>query len=153
GLWDRRFGKDPSIVGKTIRVNEVATTVIGVMPRGFTFPADAELWVTLTPIPAVDKREARNMIVTGRMRDEATPESVRSEMSTITHNLELAYPNTNHGIRADIMTFNDLFLGPDFRNLFLAMMGAVAFVLLIACANVANMMLARAAGRSREISV
>ena len=153
GLWERRYGKNPSIVGKTIRVNEVATTVIGIMPRGFNFPGDAELWVTLTPTPAVEKREARGMIIAGRMRDDATIQSVRSEMSTITRNLEAAYPNTNQGITADITTFNDRFVGPDIRTLFLAMMGAVGFVLLIACANVANMLLARAAGRSREISI
>src|SRR5262249_7166658 len=153
GLWERRYGKNPSIVGKTIRINEVATTVIGIMPRGFNFPGDAELWVTLTPTPAGEKREAGGLIIAGRMRDDATIQSVRSEMSTITRNLEAAYPNPNQGITADIATFNDRFVGPDIRTLFLAMMGAVSFVLLIACANVANMLLARAAGRSREISI
>lgn len=153
GLWERRYGKNPSIVGQTIRVNEVPTTVIGVMPRGFSFPNDAELWTPMTPAPASEKREARNMIVVGRMADGMTLKSARSEMETISLNLEKAYPATNQGIVANVRTFSEQFVGPNLRNLFLAMMGAVFFVLLIACANVANMLLARAVGRSREVSI
>ncbi len=153
GLWERRYGKNTALIGQTIRVNEVVTNVIGVMPPGFSFPNDTDLWIPAVPNPSMEKREGRNWVVFGRMAVGATLGSPTAEMKGITHNLEIAYPATNQGISASVQTFTDMFVGPQLRSLFLAMMGAVGFVLLIACANIANMLLARAVGRSREISI
>ena len=154
GIWETRYGKNPAIIGQTIRINDVPTTVVGVMQRGIVFPGQADLWTPL--IPSADekqKREVRNFSVIGLLAPGATEKSAGAEMETITHNLQIAYPVTNQGISGVVHTFSEEFNGPQITALFLALMGAVGFVLLIACANVANLLLARAIGRSREISI
>jgi putative ABC transport system permease protein len=152
GLWESRYGRNTALIGQTIHVDGVVTNVIGVMPQGFAF-FNEDLWMPARPIPEMEKREMRSWIVFGRLKDDATPKSAAAEMETISRNLAAAYPLTNQGLVTDIQTFTEVFMGPGFENLFIAMMGAVSFVLLIACANVANMLLARAVGRSREISI
>ena len=153
GLWERRYGSDRSIVGQTIRIGGTQTTVIGVMPRGFSFPFDVDLWVPLVPTPDFEKRNVRDLVAFGRLRDGATVSAARAEMTTIGRNLQTSYATTNQGIDVWVRTYSEFYLGPDIRAIFLAMMGAVGFVLLIACANVANLLLGRAVVRSREISV
>ena len=153
GLWERRYGKDHSIIGRTVRMNDVPTTVIGVMPRGLMFPGVSDLWIPLVPAANWEKREARNLIAFGRMRQGVTVKSARAELETIARRLETAYPETNQGIVPVVQTFNEQFNGPKITVMFTALLGAVAFVLLIACANVANLLLGRAVGRSREISI
>ena len=153
GLWERRYGKDPSILGKTVRINAVATTWIGVMARDMRFPANGEVFLPMVPEGNFLKREWRGLIAFGWMAGGATVASTRSEIEAIAHHLELAYPATNQDIFPRVLTYNEAFNGPQNTTLFLAMLGAVGFVLLIACANVANLMLARAVARSREISI
>jgi putative ABC transport system permease protein len=156
GFFERRYGKDPAIVGRTVRINGVPTTVIGVMPQGFSFPQNEDLWVPLVPTPSVLKRENRDTwFVLGRMADGVTAESARAEMEIIGRRLGSAYPLTNQGQNRlpHVQNFHEFFIGPNATMIYEAMLGAVAFVLLIACANLANLMLARAIGRSREISV
>jgi putative ABC transport system permease protein len=154
GLWENRYGKNPGIIGQTIRVNDVPTTVIGVMKRGIVFPGQADLWTPLIPSAAdKEKREQRNLTAIGLLAPGVSQKSASAEIETITHNLQTAYPATNKGISGVVHTFTEEFNGPQLTSLFLALMGAVAFVLLIACANVANLLLARAVGRSREISI
>jgi putative ABC transport system permease protein len=153
GLWERRYGKDPSVVGRTVRLNDVPTTIIGVMPSGLTFPGQSDLWTPYVPGPNSEKRESRGLIAFGRMREGIGIKSVRTEMETIARRLEGAYPTTNQGIAALVQTFNEAFNGPQITVMFSALLGAVGFVLLIACANVANLLLARAVSRSREISI
>jgi putative ABC transport system permease protein len=153
GLWERRYGKDPTLIGRTIRINGAATTVIGVMPRGFIFPFNQDLWMSLVPTANSEKRETRDFIVFGRMAQGVTVKQVRAEMETIGRDLASAYPVTNHAWIPEVQTYNEFFVGPTVTSTFEAMLGAVGFVLLIACANVANLMLARNAERSREISI
>jgi putative ABC transport system permease protein len=153
GLWERRYGKDPAVVGRVVRMNGVPTTIIGVMPRDFAFPNNADLWVPLVPTPDSEKRELRNLIVFGRLREGATLLTARAEMDTISRNLERAYPATNQSFTASVRTYQEQVIGPQIRIIFTAMFVAVGFVLLIACANVANLQLARAVKRSREISI
>ena len=155
GIWKTRYGGDPSTVGRVIAVNEIAATVIGVMPEGFKFPTNADLWMPLEQLPRLteQKRDARNLDVFGRLADGATLEQARGEFVTIASNLARDHPDTNKDIKALVMSFNDRVNGGPVRLVFLSLMGAVAFVLLIACANVANLLLARSAARSREISV
>jgi predicted permease len=153
GLWERRYGKDPSILGQSARINEVPTIWIGVLSPNIRFPANRDLYLPLVPEGDFLKRESRGLIALGWMADSATVASTRSEIQAIGHNLELAYPATNQDIVPVVRTYNEFYNGPGNTTLFLAMLGAVGFVLLIACANVANLMLARAVARSREISI
>lgn len=156
GLWERRFGKDPAIVGRPIRMNGAAATVIGVMPQGFSFPQKQDLWVPLVPTPEVRKRDARDTwFVFGRLAPGATIASARAELEAIGRRLGDAYPLTNRGrnLIPYVQTFNEFFFFGNENTVYWSMWGAVGFVLLIACANLANLTLARAIGRSREISV
>jgi putative ABC transport system permease protein len=152
-MWEDRYGKDPAILGQSIRINSVPTTIVGVMQNGLRFPIDAELWTALRPGADAEKRGARNLGAFGHMTASATEKQAKAEMLSIGHNLEAAYPETNKGISAVTRTFSEEFNGPEINLLLAALMGAVLFVLLIACANVANMLLARAVERSREISI
>ena len=155
-FWQRRFGKDPSVVGRTIRMNGAPATVIGVMPQGFPFPQKQDLWVPLIPTPEVRKREARDKwFAFGRLAPGATIAGARAEMEIIGRRLGAAYPLTNQGrnLLPFVQTFNEFFFFGNENEVYWSMWGAVGFVLLIACANLANLMLARALGRSREISL
>jgi putative ABC transport system permease protein len=153
GLWERRYGKDNSVIDRVISINGTPTSVIGVMPRDFGFPFTADLWTPLTPTTDSEKREVRNLVAFARMADGVTLNSARAEMETISRNLQSAYPATNQGIDAWVRTFNEFYVGTWLTTIFAAMLGAVSFVLLIACANVANLLLGRAVGRMREISI
>jgi putative ABC transport system permease protein len=153
GLWQRRYGSNREIVGQTIRINGTQTTVLGVMPRGFAFPFDADVWMPFVPKADSEKREARGFVAFGRLKDGTTASAARAEMATIGRNLQSSYPATNQGIDIWVRTYSEFYLGPFITTIFLAMLGAVGFVLLIACANVANLLLGRAVVRSREISI
>ena len=154
GFWERRYGRDAGIIGQTVRVNGISTTVIGVMPRWFSFPETQDLWMPMVRTSERSKRDNReSWFVFGRMADGASIESARTEMATIGKRLEAAYPQTDRAIVPEVRSFRDFFLDPNETLLYVSMLGAVAFVLLIACANLANLMLARAIGRAREISI
>jgi predicted permease len=154
GFWERRYGKDPNIVGRTLRMNGALTTVIGVMPQGFSFPQKVDVWVPLVQTPRVMKRENRDTwMVVARLAEGVSVESARAEMEIIGRRLAAEYPVTNHDLLPEIQTFTQFFIGPNGALIYGSMWGAVGFVLLIACANLANLLLARAIGRSREISV
>ena len=153
GLWERRYGKDANILGRIVKLNGTPTSIIGVMPKGLTFPFDGDLWFPLVPTADSEKRELRDLIAFGRLTDGATLESARAEMQTIGHNLAMAYPVTNQNFAPVVWTYNRFYVGAEITTIFLAMLVAVSFVLLIACANVANLLLARAVSRSREISI
>jgi predicted permease len=152
-IWTNRYGRSPSVIGMTLRINDVPTTVIGVMRPEFRFPIDSDLWVPYIPVPRSEKREARDLGAIGKLAPGVTERAATTEMNTITANLARAYPDTNQGIVAVVHTFEEEFAGPGIEALIFALMGSVLFVLLIACANVANMLLARAVERAREISI
>jgi putative ABC transport system permease protein len=152
-LWQRRFGGDPNILNKTITINGFARTVIGVMSEGFNFPRSGEVYAPLQITPELaQSRSNHAYYVIGRLKPGVSIESAQAEIDNITARLEQQYPEANTGwgatvfpIVADIVREYDTALW--------VMMGAVGFVLLIACVNVANLMLARASGRQREIAL
>jgi len=152
-LWERRYGKEASIIGRTIRLNGTPTTVIGVMPRGFSFPFNGEMWLPLVSKPDFEKREARNFVVFARLVDGVTLQSARAEMDVIGRNLARAYPLTNQNFASVVQNYNEFYIGPDVTAIFVAMLAGVGFVWLIACADVANLSLARGVSRSREMSI
>jgi putative ABC transport system permease protein len=155
GVWKNRYGSDPSVIGKTIRVNDVPSVVIGVMPEGFKFPNNGDVWQPLSTIVDLEKqkRNARGIQVMGRLAPGVTRQQATAELVAIGQALAQDYPDTNKDVRPQVQTFNDRVTGGPIKPIFLSLMGAVVFVLLIACANVANLLLARSAHRSREVSV
>jgi putative ABC transport system permease protein len=155
GVWKNRYGSDPAMIGRTIRINDNPSVVIGVMPDGFKFPSNADLWQPLSTITdlTTQKRNARGFQVFGHLAPNVSQEQARAEMIAIGQRLATEYSDTNKDIQPKVQTFNEQMNGGPIRAIFLSLMGAVAFVLLIACANVANLLLARSAARAREISV
>ena len=155
GMWMNRYGSNPSVIGRVIRINDVPTTVIGVMPDNFKFPFNTDLWLPLGMLPGLEdaRRNTRNLQVFGRLAPGVSREQAQSELINISRKLESENPETNKDIQARVLTFNESQNGGPIRAVFLSLMGAVAFVLLIACANVANLLLARSTNRAREISV
>ena len=154
-MFLNRYGSNPSVIGRTIRVNDIPATVIGVMPEGFKFPFNTDLWMPLAQIPNLEdqKRNSRPLQAFGHLAPGVSREQAQSELVNISRKLESDNPDTNKDVQARVQTFNESQNGGQIRTVFLSLMGAVAFVLLIACANVANLLLSRATNRAREISV
>ncbi|MDP9170430.1 MAG: ABC transporter permease, partial [Acidobacteriota bacterium] len=156
GFWERVYGKDPAILGHIVRINGTPTAVIGIMPRGFSFPQKQDLWVPLIPTPEIRKRDARGAwFVFGRLNEGVTLLGARAEMEGIGRRLGSAYPRTNQGrnLIPYVQNFNEFFFFENENVVYRSMWGAVGFVLLIACANLANMVLVRTMARAREISL
>jgi predicted permease len=153
GLWQTRYGGDPAILGRTIRVNEVPSRVIGVMPQGMKFPATSEMWIPLVPDGEMRRRSSRILGLFGRLRAGATRQQAQAELTAFSEGAAQRFPDTNKGFGVFVQPYNERFNGGPIRLVFLSLMGAVALVLLIACANVANLLLARSAGRAREMAV
>ncbi len=153
GLWRADFGADSGIVGKTIEVNGEKYTVAGVMPANFRFPfTQAEAWVPLTPEPVQLNRANRSVDITGRLKPGATLAQAQAEMNTIFARLAVQYPDTNTGRRVMLRTLQEQRVR-NVRVEFTILLGAVLFVFLIGCANVANLLLARAASRVKEYAI
>ncbi len=149
GLWQRRFGADPAVIGKTVKVEGDACAVIGVMPDGFKFPGEAEAWMPVAPSP---KRNNAILRVVARLQPDVTHAQAQAELATIARRLEQEFPQTNRGVGVNLVPLQERMVG-NVRSSLLIFLGAVSFVLLIACANVANLSLARAASRQKEMAV
>jgi predicted permease len=177
-FWESRFAADPNVVGQTLRLNGVTHTVVGVAPDGFggMFPAvTAQMWLPLTMVEEVEplgnqrgtgggggatrleRRGQHFLWIKGRRKPDVSVEQVRAEMENIAARLSAEYPETNERERVAVLATNDVALNPDFDRTVapagLVLLGAVGLVLLVACANLANMTLARASSRQRELAL
>ena len=162
GLWQRRFGGDPRAIGRELTLDGVPTLIVGVMPPNFAFPvAGTELWVPLRlsraqpPNPAIAAEAYRRyniLSVVARLGPGVTLEQARTEIAAVGTQLERVYPDANRHAELVVDGLQGTFVGP-MRPALLLLLGAVACVLLIACANVGSLLLVRAVGRSREISI
>ena len=152
-LWKSSFGGNPGIVGSTIRLDDQPYTVVGVMPANFKFPDFAQLW---TPLGWTDQERAvrgnHNYLVIGRLKSGTTMQQAEAEMNTISARLQRQYPADDAGWGAVLVPLHKQLVG-DVRPALLVLLGAVAFVLLIACANVANLVLAKTVSRRKELAI
>jgi putative ABC transport system permease protein len=151
GLWKRRFGADPKIVGQTIRLNAQPYTVVGIAPKDTLRPR-IDLWVPLSITPAVQRRSNHFITTIGRLKSGTELIEAEADLNRVAEVLESEYPDTNKGWRAALTPLNDEAVG-DIRSGLLILMGAVGFVLLIACANFSNLLLGRANNRHHEIAI
>ncbi len=152
-VWQTRYNGDRSIAGRAISINGRPHTVIGVMPPRFAFPESQRLWVTLVPYAETTGRGARNLQVFARLKPGATVDQASGDVASVMGRLAAAYPAQNRDWSALARPLADWMLPDEPKLIILSMMGAVTLVLLIACSNVANLLLARASVRHRELSI
>ncbi|HEX5481473.1 MAG TPA: ABC transporter permease, partial [Terriglobia bacterium] len=153
GFWQRRLGGDSHVVGKMVLLNGQKYTVIGIMPKGFDYPLGADVWAPLDLAGATGADRADHYLrVIGRLKPGASVDQARADLASIAERLGREYPRTNAGHSVQVISLVQSVAG-DARPFLELLMGAAGFVLLLACANVMNLQLARAAGREKEIAV
>jgi putative ABC transport system permease protein len=153
GFWQRRSGGDPALLGKDLQLNGRKYTVVGIMPIGFDYPAPVELWVplALTPAERAD-RSKLSLEALGRLQQGVTPDQARAQLDSVAHRWQQQYPQTNSNRRAALLQLRKELYSYTLP-LFLLLQAAAVFVLLLACANLANLLFARIFARQKEIAV
>ncbi|HEX8140381.1 MAG TPA: ABC transporter permease [Pyrinomonadaceae bacterium] len=166
GLWQRRYGSDPNVVGRSLSLDDKTYTVVGVMPAGFRFPIQSELWIpgsrgsAVSPSLAAQfpesnlstERDIHIYSVIGRLKPGVTLGQAQAEVATIAERLARDYPETNRGLGVNVIPLHEQIVG-GVQSILFILLGAVAFVLAVACTNVANLLLAHAAQRERELAI
>ena len=153
GFWQRRFGGDPNVIGKTLMLDSVPYTIVGVMPQSVWFPrADSSLWLPLR-MDSATSRSSRFLMTFGNLKNGGTLQQARANIEAIAATLSDKYPSSNAGWTANVVSLNDALLKDTDRAVMRLLIVTVMFVLLIACANISNLLLSRAVGRQKEIAV
>jgi predicted permease len=152
-LWTARFGADPGVIGRDVVANGRPTTVVGVMPPGFGFPIAESFWLPLQLDPAGIVRGQGRLDVFGRLRPGVDLEAARREFDGITGRLAEAYPDTHAGVTASLRTFHDEYVGEAFTGTVVRLVAGAVLVLLVCCANVANLLLIRGFRRRKDLAV
>ena len=154
GMWQDKYGADPGILGTTIRVNGVPHSVIGVMPEGFAFPDRQALWMpTQLDASKIERGRGQSLQMVARLKPGVSFDEANADIATIARRIAADHKETNEGITGVVRPIIDSQIGPQPRRLLWTMLGAVFLVLLIACANVANLLLDRAAHRTKEVGI
>jgi putative ABC transport system permease protein len=154
GVWRSRYQGDSKVLGKVVRINGQPGTIVGVMPEGFAFPESTEVWTPIRLDPMrIERGQGETLEVMGRLRHGITAAAARAEMVGLAKALAVEHPKTNEGRTAVVKPWMEEALGDEIPRLLWSMLGACIFVLLIACTNVASLMVARATGRTREIAI
>ncbi len=153
-VWSRRYGADPEVLGRSVRIDGLDRTIVGVMPAGFRWPEQHDLWIPLEIDPG-DRRwvGVRGITMFGRLEDGVTANEARTEFALLAGQSKLAAPDLYEGLTLRTVSYYDYEIGKDAVVILLGMLVVVSLVLVIACATVANLLLAQAAGRTRELAV
>ncbi len=154
GIWRSRYGADPAILGRTIRVNTQPTTVVGIMPAGFDFPFNNKLWLPLSLMPGVaqEPRGTRVLEAIGRLADGVTARAAAAELNALNDAIAVDFPETNGRVRGEVVRFRPG-IGAPWYIILGALMAAVSLLLLVGCANVASLQVARSFQRVREVAI
>jgi len=153
-VWQERYGGAPDVLGQTVTINGEAGQIIGVMPEGFEFPILEEVWVPLRlDHLTLARGEGQSLEVFGNLAPGVSLDQAMTEFAGITSQLAAEYPETNEGVTALMQPYTEEFIGDDERGILMSMLFTVILVLIIACANVANLLLARASARGRDLAI
>lgn len=152
GLFASRYGADPAILGRRLELDGRSLTVVGVMPEGFAFPQWADLWVPLAPDPA-SQRDDHEIDVIARLTAGVTPEQAQADLDRVATDIAAAHPVTNQDWGVRLTSFDDWLIGPRFASALYVLLGAVGLLVVLACVNVANLLIARGMTRTRELSL
>jgi putative ABC transport system permease protein len=153
GVWQSRYGGAHSVLGRIVRLNDKPMAIVGVMPERFKFPNNEDAWTPLILTPELETRKERSLSLFGILKRGTAIGQARAELDGIAGRLAIEYPDADKGTGVLVETFQERYNGGPIKQVFLLMLAAVGFVLLIACANIANMMLSRSLARQREISI
>lgn len=152
-VWQNRYGADPEVIGRSVQVGGSSAVIVGVMREGFRFPVDSDIWIPFVAVDAFHDRNNRWIEAYGILKRGVSIDDAAGELAVVARRIASEFPDTNADISAEVLTFHERFNGNEIRAIFLIMMGAVGFVMLIACANVANLMLGNALSRQSEMSI
>lgn len=154
-MWQNYFAGDAQLIGRDIMINGTHTRIVGIMPAGFAFPFFHDLWLPsqLEPSRYLVRKGAPEVSVFARLKPGASPQDANRDLNAVMQALALEHPESNKGLSAQVLTFQENFMGEETMPIFIVMLFAVSFVLLLACCNVGNLLLARTTQRSKEIAI